>query len=299
MDAFPAYFPLAGRRIVIAGAGEPAEAKARLFEGSPAEVARLSDAEALDPRAYAGAALAFVAGGDEAFVTHAAAAARSAGVPVNVVDHPALCDFITPAVVDRGEVVAAIGTTGAAPMLAALLRNDLEAAIPEGAGRVAALLRLLRDDIRSALPDLAHRRAFMRDILAGPAAQAAMDGDMAAAERLLRAALTDAGKTIRRGRLSIIDGAGPVERLSLRASRALSLAEALVADAGCSPGVLGLVRRDARRVAPEDAPIAELERMARDGVQIVRLVVQPFDLAALQALAANGVVVERLQSAPA
>jgi precorrin-2 dehydrogenase/sirohydrochlorin ferrochelatase len=139
MDAFPAFFPLAGRRIVIAGEGDAADAKARLFDGSPATVARLNPAEALTPGAYAGAALAFVAGGDETFVTGAAAAARAAGIPVNVVDHPALCDFITPAVVDRGEVVAAVGTTGAAPMLAALLRNDLEAAIPEGAGRVAAL----------------------------------------------------------------------------------------------------------------------------------------------------------------
>ena len=295
MDAFPAYFPLAGRRIVIAGQGEPAEAKARLFEGSPAQVRRLADPEATDPKSYAGAALAFVAGGDDAFVVQAAAAARTAGVPVNVVDHPALCDFITPAVIDRGEVVAAVGTTGAAPMLAALLRNDLEAAIPEGAGRVAALFRILREEIRTALPDLAQRRAFMREVLSGPAAQAAMDGDMAMAEGLLRAALVAGEGVARPGRISIIDGGGPADRLSLRASRALSLAEVLVADPGCAPAVLGLVRRDARRLAPAAAPMDELAHLARQGAQVVRLVVQPFDAAALQA---DGVIVERLPSAP-
>jgi precorrin-2 dehydrogenase/sirohydrochlorin ferrochelatase len=73
MDAFPAFFPLAGRTVVIAGAGEAAEAKARLFDGSPARIVRLEGATALDPEAYAGAALAFVASPDDAFAQGAAA----------------------------------------------------------------------------------------------------------------------------------------------------------------------------------------------------------------------------------
>ena len=139
MDAFPAFFPLSGKTVVIAGAGEAAEAKVRLFEGSPATLQRLEGEAALDPTDYAGAALAFIASPDDAFAEAAAGAARAAHVPVNVVDRPALCDFTTPAVIDRGEVVAAIGTGGASPMLATLLRHDIEARVPEGAGRVAAL----------------------------------------------------------------------------------------------------------------------------------------------------------------
>lgn len=297
MDAFPAFFPLAGRRVVIAGQGEAAEAKARLFEGSPAVVVRLEDAEALRPEAYAGAVLAFVASADEALVAAAAAAARAAGTPLNVVDHPALCDFITPAVVDRGEVVAAVGTTGAAPMLAALLRNDLEAAIPEGAGRVAALLRQLRDEIRAALPDLARRRAFMRGILAGPAVEAATAGDMEGAARALRQALEDEARATPVGRVAIIDGAGPADLLSLRASRALSLAEVLVADAGCAFSVLGLVRRDARRAAPEALDPAALVALVREGVQLVRLVIAEPDPAMLRAFDGAGIAVERLRAA--
>ena len=109
MESFPAYFPLAGRRVVIVGSGEMADGKARLFEGSPAEVVRLDDGRAFDPETYRGAVLAFIAGENEAFDAAAAAAAREAGVPVNVVDRPALCDFFTPALVDRGEVVVANG----------------------------------------------------------------------------------------------------------------------------------------------------------------------------------------------
>ncbi|HEX7759463.1 MAG TPA: siroheme synthase, partial [Caulobacteraceae bacterium] len=66
MDAFPAFFPLTGKRVVIAGEGEGADAKARLFEGSPAEVVRLTGEAAADPARYDGAALAFVAIADEA-----------------------------------------------------------------------------------------------------------------------------------------------------------------------------------------------------------------------------------------
>ena len=298
MDAFPAFFPLAGRRIVIAGEGDAADAKARLFDGSPAVVVRLGAADALQSQAYAGAALAFVAGGDEAFLTGAAAAARAAGTPVNVVDHPALCDFITPAVVDRGEVVAAVGTTGAAPMLAALLRNDLEAAIPESAGRVAALFRQLRDEIRDVLPDLDRRRAFLREALSGPAAEAATRGDMAAATRLLRQALAGDVLAVHAGRICVIDGAGPADLLSLRASRALSLAEVLIADADCAPSVLGLVRRDARRLSPDGVDVQAIVAMAREGIQIVHLITGPFDPVTLGALAAAGVAVETLRSAP-
>ena len=67
MDTFPAFFPLAGRRVVIAGEGEPAIAKARLFEGSPAEVVRVGPDAAFDPAAYLGADLVFVASFDRDF----------------------------------------------------------------------------------------------------------------------------------------------------------------------------------------------------------------------------------------
>ena len=96
---------------------------------------------------------------------------------MNVVDHPALCDFYTPALIDRGAVVAAVGATGAAPLLAAMLRNDIEAVIPQGAGRLADLFRATRDEVRAALPDMTERRAFLRQIMRGPAAEAALAGD--------------------------------------------------------------------------------------------------------------------------
>ena len=297
MDSFPAYFPLAGRKVVIAGSGEAADNKARLFEGSPAVLARVDAPAAFLPGTYAGAVLAFVAGDDEVFLQAAASAARAAGVLVNVVDRPAMSDFNTPAVIDRGEVVAAIGTGGASPTLATKLRNDIEAHVPEGAGRVAALLRKFQDEVRDALPALHERRAFLRDAVVGEAAQAAMAGDMDKAGELFRQAL--AKGVGREGKVAFIAGKGPPDLLTLRAVRTLGAADVLVADEGADPQVLAIARRDVQRLAPAEAGADALVALAAEGRQIVRVIVAPVDPAVIQALAAAAVAVEVLMAAPA
>jgi siroheme synthase-like protein len=290
LDSFPAYFPLAGRKVVIAGSGEAADNKARLFDGSPATLVRVDGPAAFLPGTYAGAVLAFVAGDDEVFLQAAASAARAARVLVNVVDKPAMSDFNTPAVIDRGEVVAAVGTGGGSPTLATKLRNDIEAQVPEGAGRVAALLRKFQDEVRAALPALHERRAFLRDAVTGEAAQAAMAGDMDRAGELLRQAL--AKGVGREGKVRFIAGKGPSDLLTLRALRALGAADVLVADDGADPEIVTMARRDAQRLEPAEASAETLVALAREGKQIVRLIVAPVDAAIVQALAAASVAVE-------
>lgn len=168
MESFPAFIPLAGRTVVFVGAGEAAEAKARLFASSPAILVRISEKQGVESEAYKGAVLAFIVG-TEPFVTAAAMAARAAGALVNIVDRPELSDFQTPAIVARGLVIGAIGTSGAAPVLATQLRNALEASWPERLGCVAQLFRRLQPEVRHRLPDLAARRAFLRRLLSSPA----------------------------------------------------------------------------------------------------------------------------------
>jgi precorrin-2 dehydrogenase/sirohydrochlorin ferrochelatase len=297
LDSFPAYFPLAGRKVVIAGSGEAADNKARLFDGSPATLVRVDGHAAFLPGTYAGAILAFVAGDDEVFLQSAASAARAARVLVNVVDKPAMSDFNTPAVIDRGEVVAAVGTGGASPTLATKLRNDIEAQVPEGSGRVAALLRKFQDEVRGALPALHERRAFLRDAVAGEAAQAAMAGDMDKAGQLFRQAL--AKGVGREGKVRFIAGKGPSDLLTLRALRALGAADVLIADHGADPDVVIMARRDVQRLEPAEVGAEKLIELAREGKQIVRLIVAPVDPALVQALAAASVAVEVLMAAPA
>jgi precorrin-2 dehydrogenase/sirohydrochlorin ferrochelatase len=267
MEAFPAFFPLRGARVVIAGEGEGADAKARLLAGSPARVERLSGAAALAPRSYAGAALVFLAGPDPAFLASAAKAAKAAGAPVNVVDHPELSDFHTPAIIDRGQVVAAIGTAGAAPMLAALMRAELEARIPEGMGALVELLGSRREALRAAFADLAQRRAFLRAILDGPVAEAATRGDLDGAGRLLDAAIAKGASAI--GKVWLIVAPARRDLLSLRAARALTAADVLVVGDGVDVGVTTLARRDAAWRDAAGTDDAALAAIAADGAQAV------------------------------
>jgi precorrin-2 dehydrogenase/sirohydrochlorin ferrochelatase len=295
LEAFPAYYPLAGRRVVIAGEGAGAEAKARLFEGSPAEVVLVRGEVATRPETYAGAALAFVASPDDAFRKAATAAARAAHVPLNVVDHPDLCDFHTPAVIDRGQVVAAVGTGGAAPMLASLLRAEVEVHVPEGAGRVAALLRRHQAEVRASFPDLTQRRTFLRGVLAGPIAEAAMAGDMEEASRRLTMAL--AGGATPEGRVSFIVGEA-ADLVSLRAVRTLGAAEVVVACGAMPSLVTNHARRDAEFLVPEAATAQVLIGLAQRG-RHVALVTGAVDPGLARALKSGGVAVEVFQPAPA
>lgn len=295
MNSFPAYFPLDGRKVVIAGVGEAAEAKARLFDGSPATLIRLEGHDAYLPGSYTGATLAFVASQDEVFVQAAARAARAARVLVNVVDRPELCDFNTPAVIDRGEVVAAVGTGGASPVLATMLRNDIEVQVPEGTGRVAALLQKFQTEVRGALPALHERRAFLRDAVMGEAAEAARAGDMDKAGQLFREALSKG--SARKGLVRFVAGKGPADLLTLRAVRALGAADALVLDADADPEVVKMARRDVERLDPTATSPEQLVQLAREGRQIVLLITHAVDPTLVHALTQAAVTVEVLPSA--
>jgi precorrin-2 dehydrogenase/sirohydrochlorin ferrochelatase len=269
MEVFPAFIPLAGRRVVIAGDGDAADAKARLFDNSPATVARIAGEPALDEATYVGAALVFIAG-EEAFCIAAAAAARRAGVPVNVVDRPALGDFQTPAIVDRGAVVAAIGTGGAAPLLGTRLRNALEAQWPPRLGLIAELFRTLQPEIRTKLPDLDARRAALRAILDGPAAEAALAGDMTRALAAARMALENPTPPI--GRLWRLEAPPDVDLLSLRALRILGRADRIVASPQASAELLTLARRDAVLSDPAQVSGSMILDWIARGQCVVRIV---------------------------
>jgi siroheme synthase-like protein len=297
METFPAFFPLKGRRVVIAGDGDPAEAKARLFEGSPAILIRLDSLAAIDPAAYARADLIFIASFDEAFVLAATGAARAAGgkAPVNVVDHPDLSDFHTPAIIDRGQVVAAIGTAGAAPLMASLFRAEIETRVPESAGRVASLLALRRDALRAAFPDLPARRGFLRAILAGPVAAAADAGDLGQAARLLDEALTAGWAGV--GRVSLIEVPPVADLISVRAVRALNFADIIVAGDAGEAVIAAHGRRDAELWTWPRLTVSTLVDQVKAG-RLIAVVARTIPANLGQTLEARGVSVDRLAPAP-
>ena len=288
MNVFPAFIPLFEARVVVVGDSEAAEAKARLLTDSPAELVRLPEARALEIEAYEGARLVFIAVEDAGVAEQAATLARIAGALVNVVDRQHLGDFHTPAIVDRSPVIAAIGTGGAAPVFATLLRNALETRWPEGLGRVAELSGELQKTVRKALPDAAARRAYWRRLSRGPIADAAMAGDMAGARRLALEALKGRKEP---GRVMFLQAPARAGLLSLAAVRAFTGADRIVAGPAVSAEVIAFARRDAER--RQAASPAELAAWAGEGTTVLYLDTADVE-PVMRAVQGLGVAVEQL-----
>jgi uroporphyrin-III C-methyltransferase/precorrin-2 dehydrogenase/sirohydrochlorin ferrochelatase len=181
-----------------------------------------------------------------------AEAARARGVPVNVVDDPALSSFIVPAIVDRSPVVVAVGTGGASPVLARWLRTRIEALLPARVGALARFLGRHRETVRRLVPVL-RRRAFWERVLDGPIATSVLAGDDAQAQRAFTVALA-ASRASRAqpeaGEVYLI-GAGPgdPDLLTLKALQLLQKADVILYDRLVPAAVLDRARRDALRVS--------------------------------------------------
>ncbi|MEM6946740.1 MAG: siroheme synthase CysG [Pseudomonadota bacterium] len=297
MKIFPAFFAMQGAHVAVFGAGDEALRKVRLLAKTPAEIRVIADAVSVELRsefggrivhvapgaaeaALEGAAFAIVALEDAADAAQAAALARAAGVPVNVVDRPELCDFTVPSILDRGDLVAAIATGGAAPVLAKTVRTRLEALMPQGIGALATLSKSLRPAVADRFHDGADRRRFWERALTGAAAERAYAGDLVGAEAEMRRQLAEPNAAP--GVVHIV-GAGPgdPELLTLKAFRLIQNAEIVFYDRLVSDAVLDLVRRDADRVSvgkskgDHSVPQGEIHlRMieaAREGKRVVRL----------------------------
>ncbi|WP_419899089.1 siroheme synthase CysG [Roseomonas sp. USHLN139] len=278
MRHFPLFLDLQGRDVLLLGGGEALAAKARLLAAAGA---RLRQASRFSPELLEGVALACAAGAPEAELRALSAACQARGIPVNVVDRPALSSFITPAIIDRDPVTVAIGTAGTAPLLARLVRQRVEAVLSPGLGRIAALAERFRGRLREALPDVAARRRFLEGVLAGRPAQLAEEGRQAEAEAAFAAALARA-ETAPTGLVHLV-GAGPgaADLLTLRALRLMGEADVIVHDRLVSAAVLDLARRDAERIdvgkargrhpVPQERINALLVELARSGRKVVRL----------------------------
>lgn len=191
---------LRGRLAVVVGAGAVGLRKAEGLLDAAARVRVIDPAapqpspnlaavefvrEPYRPDLLTGAALVFACTDDRAVNSRVYADAHTIGVPVNVVDWPAECDFYAPAVVADGEVVLAIGTGGSAPGMAAWLKRRLAAAMPPRAGEFAAAIDELRAGLKEALGDSERRMAVMRLLVSDETYEAFLSGGPEAVRRRL------------------------------------------------------------------------------------------------------------------
>ena len=276
LNTFPLSFKVKGKRIIIVGGTDEALNKVRLIVKTTASIEIYSRRIETDFSAFpvavferalraediAGAALVFVAEeGSDAEL--AKAEARRLGIPLNVVDVPAECDFYTPSIVDRAPLTVAISTEGDAPVLARLVRAQIEALLAPGIGKIASLAGGLRQRVESVIHDGAARRRYYEDLVSRP------EMDVPAAEALLA---DHAANGSGQGVVWLI-GAGPgsEDLLTLRAQRLLQQADVIVHDQLVPAAVVEMGRRDAEQICVGKARGHHSFSQAQINTLIVRL----------------------------
>lgn len=300
MDFLPIFFSVHQRPVLLVGGGDVAARKATLLLQAGAMVTvvapRLAGAFTqwvrqgklahhagrFEESLLDGAVLVFAATDDADVNQQVYQAAKARGIPVNVVDHPKLCTFIMPSIIDRSPVVAAVSTGGASPVLARLIRARLETLIPSGYGRLAKLVGEFRDAVKKRFTHPAQRRRFWEEILDGPIAEQVYSGQEDAARTALQRKLDATVDAAPIGTVFLV-GAGPgdPDLLTFRALRLMQQADVVVYDRLVSQEVLALVRRDADRIyagkeranhtLPQEDINHLLVRLAREGKRVVRL----------------------------
>ena len=301
MRFLPVFLNIRQRPCIVVGGGEVAARKIRLLLQADADV-RVVAPELCDtlsqwiergrvqhiaPHFTADtlerAALVVAATDDAEVNRRVSVLAQRKGIPVNVVDAPALCTFVMPSIVDRSPVVVAISSGGASPVLARLLRARLETLLPAAYGGLASLVESFRDRVKRRFARIDERRRFWEEVLEGPVAEMFLAGRRDEAEAALERQLQHANEQRYQGGEVYLVGAGPgdPDLLTFRALRLMQQAEVVLYDRLVPDEILELTRRDADRIfvgkeksrhAFRQEEINKLlVKLAREGKRVLRL----------------------------
>lgn len=242
MNQLPIFLNLRARPVILLGEGEAAEAKRRLIERSGGICVGEDDKDAR---------IAIVAIEDEVDAVAAVHRLKARGLVVNAVDRPALCDFTTPAIIDRDPVLIAIGTGGASAGLAKALRQRLEGMLPATLGDLAQAMDNARDAIRQRWPGGAERR---RAIDAALAPGGALDPLSDLGADPVAAWIAGGREGVSSGDYEITLVSADPDDLTLRQVRLLGSADVVIHPQDVPPAILARARADAsvRIGGPED-----------------------------------------------
>jgi uroporphyrin-III C-methyltransferase/precorrin-2 dehydrogenase/sirohydrochlorin ferrochelatase len=267
MEYFPIFLDLKNRLCLLVGGGDVATRKGRLLSKAGArlrvvapeisselrELVAQNNGDIFEREYQVGdlndCVIAIAATDIESLNEQISNDAKARNLPVNVVDSPALCTYITPAIIDRSPLVIAISSGGESPVLARLIRAKLETLIPTSYGRLAQIASSWRDRVKARFDDGDSRRRFWEKILQGPAAELVLNGQEGAAEKVIATEIANDDDTITQGEVYLVGGGpGDPELLTLRALRLMQQADVVLYDRLVSDGVMELVRRDAERI---------------------------------------------------
>lgn len=302
MDYLPIFMDVRGRPCLVVGGGEVAARKVQMLLRAEAAVTvvapQLGDTlstlqqeiewieAAFDPSHIQKPVMVYAATNDAAVNRQVSELAAERNLPVNVVDTPALGSFITPSIIDRSPVVAAISTGGASPVLTRLIRSRLESMIPAAYGHFATLAAKFREKVQEKI-EPKNRRLFWEKAFQGHIAELIFSGrddeaEQALGEMVETCCRTDGGESINQGEVYLIGGGpGDPDLLTFRALRLMQQADVVVYDRLISPAVLDLTRRDADRMyvgkerdnhsVPQDQINQLLVDLAKEGKRVCRL----------------------------
>lgn len=299
MDHLPIFCQLRHRACLLVGGGDVAERKARLLleAGAALTVNALAFAPQFEAWAEQGMLrlvqgefnasllddcwLAIAATDDDAVNNQVSEAAEARRIFCNVVDAPKQASFIMPSIIDRSPLMVAVSSGGTSPVLARLLREKLEALLPQHLGKVAGYAGQLRRRVKQTFASMSERRRFWEKFFVNDRlAQSLANDDEQAVNRitetLLSEPLDDRGEVV-------LVGAGPGDPglLTLKGLQQIQQADIVVYDRLVSDEIMNLVRRDADRVfvgkragyhcVPQEEINQILLREAQKGRRVVRL----------------------------
>ncbi|PIO43300.1 NAD(P)-dependent oxidoreductase [Phyllobacterium zundukense] len=286
LAVLPVFFNLRGRRALLVGGSAAATWKAELLAAAGAEVhvyARVLSEEmsalisALSlvhhprdwcPTSFENAAIAVADSPTDEDARNFLHAAVEAGVPCNVIDRPDFCQFQFGSIVNRSPVVIGISTDGAAPILGQALRRRIEALLPASLSSWARLAKAVRGQISDLLKPGAQRRRFWEEFVDRAFSSGTAPNELTLMNSAhMIAAATPASRPV----ASITVESDEPELLTLRAVRAMQMADVILFDRFVAVAVLELGRREAVRVCiSEDMDHSLLaEKFRSDGKHVV------------------------------
>ncbi len=169
----------------------------------------------------------------------------------NVVDQPALCNYITPAIIDRKPIIIAMSSSGSAPILLRMLREQIEKTLPNGYGKLADFSYKFREHVKARVKSMRERRTFWERTLRGRIGQDILAGKTTRAEQQLIASLQTQIPPPKGEIVFIHIGDGNPDHLTLNAHREMQFADAVFYDQEVNTDLIEYIRRDASKY-PQD-----------------------------------------------
>lgn len=266
MDYLPLFFDFTGKSVLVVGGGEVATRKAELLHRASAVITVV--APAIKPRLIDLArlskglsvlrdyqlgdikeqSLVVVATNNNKLNLSVSEQAKALGIPVNVVDQPALCDVIFPAIVDRSPIQVAISSSAAAPVLARKIRTNIESSLAGNLGTLADFISARRPEVNRVLGQ-DRVRQFWEDIVESEVAECVLSGRTEHAESLYQQKLSIASTNAKQQGEVYLIGAGPgdPDLMTFKAMRLLQRADVVLYDRLVSPDIVDMSRRDAEK----------------------------------------------------